>query len=97
MSIHIPSSVEVICERCFSECRSLTFITFDSYTKVSRVDRYAFYLNGLTSTHIPLSVELICEGCFRGCESLISVMYDPSSKLYPTLSGLLAGVRFSCR
>jgi hypothetical protein len=94
-SIHIPSSVEVICEYCFFECRSLASVRSDSDAKVSRFENRAFYGSGLTSIHIPSSVEVICEDCFFGCESLRSVTRDPGSKLHTTLSGLLAGVRFA--
>jgi hypothetical protein len=33
-SIHIPSSVETICEYCFRECKLLASVTFDSDAKV---------------------------------------------------------------
>jgi predicted DsbA family dithiol-disulfide isomerase len=95
-SIHIPSSIQKICEWCFLECKSLASVTFDSDTKVSRFDDYAFSDSGLTSIHVPSSVEVICEKCFSGCKSLASVTGDPGSKLRPTLSGLLAGARFAC-
>jgi hypothetical protein len=91
---HIPSSVEVICEHCFSECKSLASVLFDSDIKVLRFDRYAFSCNGLTSIHILSSFEAIYEHCFSECKSLASVTRDPGSKLHPTLSDLLVGVRF---
>jgi hypothetical protein len=92
----IASSYEVICTCCFSGCKSLASVTFDADAKVSRFDGSAFRQSGLTSIRIPSSVEVICETCFSGCSSLASVTHDPGSKLRPTLSRLLAGMRFKC-
>jgi predicted DsbA family dithiol-disulfide isomerase len=88
-SIHISSSVEVICEACFRGCKSLASVTFDSNTKISRFDGYAFSLSGLMSIYIPSSAEMICEHCFFGCKSLASAKHDPGLKLRPPRSGLL--------
>jgi hypothetical protein len=86
----------MICESCFSVCKSLASVTFDSDTKVSRFDDHAFGESGLTSIHIPSSVEVICEDCFSKCKSLASVTHDPDSKLRPTLPDLFAGLCFEC-
>jgi hypothetical protein len=75
-SIHILSSVDVICEYCFSGCKSLPSATFDVDIKGSRFDGDRFYMTGLTSIHIPSSVEVICDSCFGGCKSLASVTFD---------------------
>jgi predicted DsbA family dithiol-disulfide isomerase len=95
MSIHIPSSVEMICEECFRDCRSLTSVTFEVNSKLSRLERYAFCESGLMSIHIPSSVEVICEGCFSECTSLKSVTFEVDSKLQPTLSSLLSGAKIA--
>jgi hypothetical protein len=94
--IHIPSSVEVICESCFCGCKSLASITFDADTKVSRFESYALRESGLILVHIPSSVEVICEFWFSRCKSLVSVARDPGLKLLPTLPDLLAGLPFKC-
>jgi predicted DsbA family dithiol-disulfide isomerase len=80
-SIHIPSSVEVICEYCFSNCKSFASVIFDSDTKVSRFEGDVFSGSGLTSIHIPSSVEVICEFCFSDCKSLASVTFDSDTKV----------------
>jgi hypothetical protein len=41
-SICIPSSIECICENCFSECRSLSRVTFESGSSLSCFERCAF-------------------------------------------------------
>jgi hypothetical protein len=81
-SIHIHSSVEVICESCFCACKSLASVTFNSGTKVSRFDDYAFCGSGLPSIRIPSSVEVICERCFSGCTSLASVTFEVDTRVY---------------
>jgi hypothetical protein len=71
----------VICQECFAECKSLKAISFESNSKLSRIERKAFYWSGLTSIHLPASVEVICESCFSNCKSLESLTIDRGSKL----------------
>lgn len=81
-SVVIDSSIEVICEACFSFCTSLYFVTFAPNCKICRLETSAFRWSGLHSIHIPQSVEMICESCFSGCRSLISVAFQANSKLF---------------
>jgi alkylhydroperoxidase family enzyme len=80
-AIHIPASVEVLCESCFSNCRSLASVTFESDSKLQRIEEHAFYWSGLTAIHVPASVEVLCKSCFADCESLASVTFELDSKL----------------
>jgi hypothetical protein len=41
-SICIPSSVEILCEKCFCYCASLSNLTFESESKLSRIGESAF-------------------------------------------------------
>jgi hypothetical protein len=61
--------------------KSLSSVTFDPDTKVSRFDPYAFCKSGLTSIHIPSSVEVISKYCFSKCKSLASVTFDSDTKV----------------
>jgi hypothetical protein len=90
--IHIPASVEVICERCFFACRLLRSVTFAPGCQLSRLEKSAFHLSGLTRIHIPASVEVISEQCFFKCYSLRSITFDPNSRLQGRESDLLAGI-----
>lgn len=45
-SIHLPASVELICDGCFHDCASLESISFDCPSKLSRIERKAFVRNG---------------------------------------------------
>jgi hypothetical protein len=81
-TIHIPSSVEVLCKLCFSGCNSLTSITFESDSKLQRIEQCAFQHSDLTTIQIPSSVEVLCKSCFFGCRSLQSVTFESKSKLH---------------
>jgi hypothetical protein len=43
IEIIVPASVEVLGERCFSECRSLSFVAFESGSKLREVGPRAFF------------------------------------------------------
>jgi hypothetical protein len=77
----ISSLVEVIYESSFSLCDSLTSISFESASKLSRIERKAFSGSGLESIHLPASVEVICGYSFAHCKSLSSVNFDADSRL----------------
>jgi hypothetical protein len=77
----ICCSIEVICEKCFLDCQSLKSLSFESDSKLSRIERKAFCGSGLTSIHLPASVEVICEECFLFCGSLETISFESGSKL----------------
>jgi hypothetical protein len=64
IEIESPSSVEIIGEACFVRCGSFTSLTFESESKLSRIETYAFQESGLIEIVIPSSVEILCESCF---------------------------------
>jgi phage protein U len=66
---------------CFSHCQSLTSVTFDANSRLSRLEKEAFCGSGLQSIHLPGSLEVICGSCFSSCRSLSSVTFDSLSKL----------------
>jgi hypothetical protein len=76
-----PSSVEVICESWFSSCESLTSVTFDANSRLSRLENEACYESGLRPIHLPGSLEVIYASCFSFCESFTSVTFDANSRL----------------
>jgi hypothetical protein len=81
VSVHVDSSIEVICESCFDSCKSLASVTFDGNSRLSRLENWAFGWSGLQSIHLPGSLEVICESCFSSCKSLASVTFDANSRL----------------
>ena len=81
-SIIIPDSVEVLSDRAFYYCRSLTSVTFGENSKLTSIGERAFsYCESLTSIVIPNSVTSIGEEAFFNCNSLTSVTFGENSKL----------------
>jgi hypothetical protein len=60
---------------------SLTSVTFESGSKLSQIEAYAFQDSGLIEIGIPASVEMVDAGCFLQCESLTSVTFESGSRL----------------
>jgi hypothetical protein len=59
-SIYIPSSVEILCIRCFDGCRHLSAVFYESGSKLLRIERSAFSLcSSLTSLFLPACVRHI--------------------------------------
>jgi hypothetical protein len=81
-AIQVPASVEVLCDRCFSFCTSLTSITIESNSKLHRIEERVFIGSGLTAIHVSASVEVLCTSCFFACTSLTSVTSESNSKLH---------------
>jgi hypothetical protein len=90
-SIHLPASVSVIGEFCFSGCGSLTSITIESGSRLFRLANRAFCGSGLTAIHVPASISVIGAFCFSGCDSLTSITFDPASKFRGSEAGLSLG------
>jgi hypothetical protein len=63
----------MLCNSCFSKCNSLTSVTFESNSKLQRIEESAFVGSGLRPIHVPASVEVLCKLCFYCCTSLTSI------------------------
>jgi hypothetical protein len=59
-SIEIPSSVVVLGEGSFASCYSLESVTFESGSRLERIEERAFYGSRLKSIEIPPCVSFIC-------------------------------------
>lgn len=72
--VTIPATVKTIHKRAFENCRSLTDVTFASYSQLKTIDHWAFYeCINLQSIHIPEGVTTIGNGAFYGCAYLDSL------------------------
>jgi hypothetical protein len=77
-------AIECDCEFCFSSCKSLTSVTFESDTKLQRIDESAIAESGLRAMQIPASVEMLSKNGFSECISLASVTFQVNSQLHRT-------------
>jgi hypothetical protein len=67
---------------CFMGCSSLSSIIFESSSKLSCMEVYAFRdCVSLSSLSIPSSVERLCRWCFVKCSSLAEVTFETGSRL----------------
>jgi hypothetical protein len=77
----MSSSIEVIRENFFVECKSLSWAAFEIGSRLSELEAQAFSKSGLTSIHLPASVTVIGESCFSSCGSLVSITFESGSQL----------------
>ena len=75
-SVKIPSTVREIGPRAFSDCWSLTNITFASDSGLTTVGEGAFTnCTGLTSITFPKTLSRLGMNCFHGCINLTDVHF----------------------
>jgi hypothetical protein len=79
--IVIPSTIEVIRERCFYGCECLERVTFERRSNLIVIESFAFSRSGLRSVMIPESVERIESFCFYECEYLSEIEFEPGCEL----------------
>jgi hypothetical protein len=92
VKIIVPSSVEVLGEKCFLYCESLSLVIFESGSRLSRIEKLAFSETGLVEIIIPSSVEVLGESCFHKCGSLSSVKFQSGSRLREVGRDAFSGV-----
>jgi hypothetical protein len=79
--IHIPATVELIGKECFSNCKTLAEVTFESGSKLRQIGNRAFSNTAIRRIEIPASVITIGHHCFSGCKSLREVTFESGSSL----------------
>jgi hypothetical protein len=79
--IVIPKSVELIDPYCFSQCRSLSEVLFESGSRLRKIGRNAFARIGIKVISIPSDVEVLGIGCFSQCKCLETVNFAGNSRL----------------
>ena len=75
-SIVIPRHVKRIGKRCFSECKSLCSVSFESDSELECLGCDAFRESSIESIVIPRHVKTIGKLCFRECYSLCNVSFE---------------------
>jgi hypothetical protein len=79
--IEIPNNVAICGSNCFSSCKSLSSITFESNSHLTRIESCAFYGSLLQSILIPNNVQILGSNCFSSCKSLSSITFESNSHL----------------
>jgi hypothetical protein len=77
--ITVPSSVEILGDRCFEKCSGLATVTFEAPSQVKRIGERAFACSGLQSFTIPASTNEIDGSAFVGCP-LEAIHIDPGNR-----------------
>jgi hypothetical protein len=76
-SVNIPPSVTILYPKCFSQCTSLSSLTFEARSIRSRIEPAAFFgCTSLQSIQIPASVRILGENCFVRSLSLNNVSFE---------------------
>jgi predicted metal-binding protein len=73
--------IEVLGSHCFASCKSLSSITFESNSRLTRIVSFAFSLSLLQSISIPSNVEILGSNCLSCCHSLSSITFESNSRL----------------
>jgi hypothetical protein len=72
----------VIGKSCFTNCKSLTRLTFEFPSKLSCIESMAFYnCTSLESVSCPALLEEIGSSCFYNCPNLDTVQFANGSNL----------------
>jgi hypothetical protein len=87
----MSSSICVISEDFFFECKSLSWAPFEFDSQLSQLEFRAFSGSGLRSIHLPASVSVIGERCFSDCVSLTSIIFESGSQLCQLASETFSG------
>jgi hypothetical protein len=77
----IGRNLEILGSKCFSSCKSLLWITFESNSRLTRIESDAFSYSSLQSILIPRNVEILESECFSHCKSLSSIIFESNSCL----------------
>jgi hypothetical protein len=79
--IEIMNTIKIMGSSCFAGCSSLSLISFESNSRLTRIDSSAFLSSSLQSIKIPRNVEMIGSSCFSCCKSLSSISFESGSQL----------------
>jgi hypothetical protein len=65
-NVEIPFDIEILGSSCFSNCQSLSSISFESISRLTRIESSAFSSSSLRSILIPHSVRFLDGSAFDG-------------------------------
>jgi predicted metal-binding protein len=79
--IDIGNNIEILESNCFSNCKSLSSITFESNAHLTRIESKVFSFSSLQSVLIPRNVEILGSNCLSNCKSLSLISFESNSRL----------------
>jgi hypothetical protein len=85
-SITIPRHVQIICSKCFSHCHSLSSISFETDSELTRIVAGAFAATYLSLVVIPVSVSFIIDDVFPA-DCTVALDYGGSNAALREWSG----------
>ena len=91
--IHIPDSVEEICDKCFYGCRNLSRVTFGESSSLKRIGHWAFHRSGLTDFSLPGNVMSVGGASFSECPMTSFVICD-ANQLFDVVDHFLMSTDF---
>ena len=61
LKIDIPDGVEALYDECFSQCASLSRVTFGESSSLKLIGKEAFYGSGVREIHAPARAKMVCD------------------------------------
>jgi hypothetical protein len=81
-SIIVPRHVQILCSSRLSWCTSLSLISFETDSQLTRIQSNAFYFcSSLKSITISRYIQILYLGCFFYCNPLSSISLERDSEL----------------
>jgi predicted metal-binding protein len=81
-SMSIPRHLQILSSECFSDCNSLSSISFEVNSELTRIESSAFHgCSCLESITIPRHLQILCSECFSNYTSLSSISFETESEL----------------
>jgi hypothetical protein len=81
-SLIIPRYVQFLCSSWSSACQSLSSISFETDSELTRIKSNTLYFcHSLESITIPRRVQIVCSECFSHCKPLSSISFETDSEL----------------
>jgi hypothetical protein len=68
--ITIPRHVQILCSYCFSSCKSLSSISFETESELTRIEAGAVYCTSLPSVLVPENTSFVAQSAFP-CECVV--------------------------
>jgi hypothetical protein len=80
-TIEIGMNIEILGSKCFSSCKSLSSITFESNSHLTRIESEAFSYSSLQSIVIPRNVRFIDSSAFTDL-TLLSISIESGNEIF---------------